>query len=67
MAQGPSRLYLVLAAILVTCNRFLGVTSLEVMKGLWRADEAWHCESPGEGVGEGVALVAEETPGLKES
>lgn len=37
------------------------------MKGPWRAAKAWHCESPGEAVGEGAARVAVEVPELKGS
>ena len=28
------------------------------MKGSWRAAKAWHCERPGEAIGEGAASVS---------
>jgi hypothetical protein len=31
------------------------------------AYDDWHCERPGETIGEGAASVAVESPGLKES
>ena len=37
------------------------------MKGSWRAAEAWHCERPGEAIGEDTALAAVEDPGLKDA
>lgn len=38
-----------------------------VLKGSWRAAEAWYCERPGEVTGAGAASVAIGVPGLKGS
>jgi hypothetical protein len=43
-----------------------GGTGFEDMKGSWRAAEAWHCERPWKAIGEGAALVAGDSTGLKE-
>ena len=37
------------------------------MKGSWRAAEAWQCERPGKAIGEGSALVAVDSTGIKRS
>jgi hypothetical protein len=42
-----------------------GGTGFEGMKGSHRAAEARHCERPWKAIGEGVALVAIDGPGLK--
>lgn len=46
---------------------FPGDTGSEDMKRSLRAAEAWHHESTGEAVGEGIALVVIEASGLKQS
>lgn len=38
-----------------------------LLKGLWRAAEAWYCEKPGKVTGEGAVSVAIDVPGLKRS
>jgi hypothetical protein len=35
------------------------------MKASWRAVETWFCERPWKAIGEGVASVAVDSPGLK--
>lgn len=35
------------------------------MQESWREAEDWHCERPEEAIGEGTALEALESPGLK--
>ena len=43
-----------------------GGTSLEGMKGSWRAAEAFHCERPGKAIAEGAtASVAVDCPRLE--
>jgi hypothetical protein len=43
------------------------VLVLKDMKGSWRAAEPWHCEGPWKAIGEGAALVAVDSPGLRGS
>lgn len=57
--QRQTRLYFRLAAELGNGTGFEGV------KGLWKTTEVWHCERPGEAVGEGTASVAVKGPELK--
>ena len=38
-----------------------------VLKHEGAAPDAWHCERPGEAIGEGAASVAVEGPGMKGS
>jgi hypothetical protein len=44
---------------------YSGATSLEGIKGSWRAAKAWHCGKPGKAIGKGTASVVVEGPGLK--
>ena len=52
---------------LVMCKSHPSGTGFEGMKGLCRAAEARHCERPRKAIGEGVASVAIDGPGLKGS
>jgi hypothetical protein len=52
---------------LVMCKSHPDVPGSEGMKGSWRAAEAWHCEKPWKGTGEGATSVEVDGPGLKES
>jgi hypothetical protein len=47
------------------CKSHPGGTGFEGMKGLCRAAEARHCERPRKAIGEGVASVAIDGPGLE--
>ena len=47
------------------CKNYLGGTGFEGMKRSRKAAEAQHCERPRKAIGEGVASVAIDGPGLK--
>ena len=49
------------------CTNHPGGTGFEGMKGSWRAAQVWPCERPGKAIGEGIASVAVDGPGLKGS
>ena len=52
---------------LVMCKNHPGSTGFEGMKESRREDKAWHFKKPGKAIGEGVASVAIDGPGLKGS
>jgi hypothetical protein len=60
-------LYFLLQLDLVTCKNHPGGIGFEGMKESWRETEAWHCEGPGQAIGEGGVSVAVDSSGLKES
>ena len=45
------------------CKNYPGGTGSVGMRGSWRGAEAWHCEWPWMGIGEGAV----DSPGLKGS
>jgi hypothetical protein len=49
------------------CKSHQGGIGSEGMMESCRAAEAWHCERPWKAIGEGVASVAIDGPGLKGS
>ena len=52
---------------LVMCKSHPGDTCFEGMKMSWRTAEVWHCERSWKAIGEGVASVVIDGPGLKGS
>ena len=52
---------------LVMCKGHPGGTGFDGMKGSRKAAEARHCERPWKAIGEGIASVAIDGPGLKGS
>ena len=55
-------MHLVLQLDFVICKCHMGGSSFEGMKGSGRIVEAWHYESSGKAIGEGVASVAVDSP-----
>jgi hypothetical protein len=45
------------------CKSHSGGTGFEGMKGSWDAAETWHCEKPGDVIGEGTNSLSVEGPG----
>ena len=62
-----TKVVLLLQRDLVICKGHPDGTGFEGMKRPRKAAEAWHCERPWKAIGEGVASVAIEGPGLKGS